>query len=108
QYLHDLGTRVVLVYVGLAVASAVAVGVAAFAPRLVTWPSRAFGGRLADAAGLAVGAGLFGAWFVRPHVQHTHSVPPPLIASLQHLDHVPIDSTRRYYEYSLVWHSWYL
>ena len=30
------------------------------------------------------------------------------MAGLQRIDKVPIDATRRYYENSLVWHSWYL
>ncbi len=108
QYLHDLGGRVLLQYIGLALACIVAVGIAAWAPRLVTWPVRVAGGRLADAAGVAVGVGLFGAWFVRPHLQKTRSFAHPYMAGLQRLDNVPIDATRRYYENSLVWHSWYL
>jgi hypothetical protein len=108
KYLHDLGGRVLLQYVGLALAGAVAIGIARFAPRLVTWPARAARGRLPDFAALIVAVGLLGAWFVRPHLQHTHAVKHRAMAALQRVDHVPIDATRRYYENSLVWHSWYL
>jgi hypothetical protein len=108
KYLHDLGGRVVAQYVGLALACAIAIGVAVWAPRLVTWPVRVARGRLPDLAGVAVAAGLFGAWFLRPHLQETHSRVHPYMAGLQRIDKVPIDATRRYYEDSLVWHSWYL
>ena len=108
KYLHDLGSRGCSSTSGLGLACLVAIGIAAWAPRLVTWPVRFARGRLAEAAGLVVGLGLFGAWFVRPHIQTTHDVAHPLIAALQRLDNKPIDATRRYYENSLVWHSWYL
>lgn len=108
KYLHDLGGRVVLQYVGLILLCVLASAFARFAPRLVAWPARAVRGRVPDIAALVVGAGLFGAWFVRPHLQTTHGAAHPYIASLERIDHTTVDSTRRYFENSLVWHSWYL
>ena len=82
----------------------------AWAPRLVTWP-RAHGARAAPRlrGGLSSAAGLFGAWFVRPHVQTTHDRARhghggAASASITSRS----TPTRRYYENSLVWHSWYL
>ena len=77
EYLHDLGGRVEAQYVGLALACIVAIGIAVWAPRrLVTWPARVARGRLPDIAAIAVAAGLFAAWFLRPHVQDTHAYAP--------------------------------
>ena len=108
RYVHDLGSRVTLQYVGLAVACIVAIGVARALPGLVPWPARALRGRLPDVAAIVAGLTLLAAWFVRPHVQHTRGPAHPLIRSLQRIDGVAIDATRRYYEDSLRWHSWYL
>ena len=108
KYLHDLGSRVMLQYVGLALACAVVVGIAMWAPRLVAWPARAMNGRLPDLASAVLAAGLLGAWFVRPRLQRTHDVAHPYMVGLQHIDHVAIDATRRYYENSMIWHAWYI
>ena len=50
----------------------------------------------------------FGAWFVRPLVQKTHAGPSAVVGLVQRLNKLPLDPTRRYFELSVPWISWYL
>lgn len=50
----------------------------------------------------------FGAWFVRPLVQHVHAVPNAYVGLVQRINKIKVDPTRRYFELSVRWISWYL
>lgn len=50
----------------------------------------------------------FGTWFVRPLVEQTHAKPNPVVKLIQQLEHLRIDPTRRYFEFSVRWISWYI
>jgi hypothetical protein len=108
DYLRELSSRVNLQYSGLAIACIVAVCVAAFAPRLVSWPARAARGRLGDVAGLVAGGAFFAMWFLRPRIQHTRGRPHAETLALQAFDHVKHDPFLHYSEYSMRWQSWYV
>jgi hypothetical protein len=108
QYLQALAGSVNLQYLALALACVGAVALGVFAPKLFTRPARAFGGRLADAAGLATGAAFVALWVVRPRVQHTRGAPHPETAALQLLNHVKRDPYLSYYEHSMQWQAWYV
>jgi len=72
------------------------------AVRRLPWPS------LAAIAGVLVGgAGFFG-WLIRPRVQHIRGGVVGLVGGLQGAEHVTFDPTRKYFERSLTWMSWYL
>jgi hypothetical protein len=64
--------------------------------------------RVAYGAGVLGLVGGFGAWFVRPLIQHTHAGFNPTVAFVQKLNHLPIDGTKRYAENSVRWISWYV
>lgn len=110
QYVHSLGNRVPREYLGLAIVCLVVVGAAAWGHRLAAWTANATRGWLANAAALVVGGGLFGMWFVRPHVQQA-TVPyrvrtPEFTAKLRFYGIVAA-GIRTHSERTLVWHSWY-
>jgi hypothetical protein len=63
---------------------------------------------LATASSILVVVVGFGAWILRPRIQTLRGNPIGLIAGLQGAEHVAVDPTRRYWEYSLTWMSWYL
>jgi hypothetical protein len=66
-------------------------------------------GRVAYGAGALVLILGFGAWFVRPLVQHVHAAGiNPTVAQVQRINHLAIDGTRRYGELSVRWISWYV
>ena len=99
-----------LQYVGLALVCIVAIGIAVV---------RAAAGHLAGARPRADGCptsrrSLVGARPLRARgsfartCSTTTAYRHPYIASLQKLEQLAIDATRRYYEDSLIWHSWYL
>jgi hypothetical protein len=64
--------------------------------------------RWGTAATLATVAAGFGAWFLRPVLQHTHGASNGTVAFVQMLEHVHVDSTRTYGELSVRWISWYV
>jgi hypothetical protein len=47
-------------------------------------------------------------WLVRPHLQHTRGRLSVFVGGLQAITHVTVDPGRKYLEYSLRWHAWYL
>ncbi len=66
-------------------------------------------GRVADAAGALVLILGFGAWFVRPLIQHVHAATVnPTVEVVQRLNHLAVDGTKRYAELSVRWISWYV
>ena len=109
RYLHDLRPDVKQLFIAMTLSilvSFVAIAIATLFAR-----SRLRVPRLDLAAwGMAAFVAVvgFGAWWVRPHIQHAHGVSTPLIAGLQEGAHVAIDPTRTYAERSMVWMSWYL
>lgn len=64
--------------------------------------------RLSIVAGVATLAVGFGAWFLRPALQHARGSSNGTVAFVQTLEHVHVDATRRYAELSVQWISWYL
>jgi hypothetical protein len=50
----------------------------------------------------------FGAWFVRPHIQHVRANPNEMVEFVQRINRMPIDPARRYAELSVRWMSWYV
>ena len=50
----------------------------------------------------------FGAWFVRPLVQHVHAGTNSVVGLVQRLNGLHVDPTRRYAELSMRWVSWYI
>jgi hypothetical protein len=50
----------------------------------------------------------FAMWFVRPHLQELHGLANPQIGALQTREGSAVDATRRYFEFSMHWMSWYL
>jgi hypothetical protein len=63
---------------------------------------------LATVAGVLVGLAGFLAWLVRPRVQHLRGGVVGLVGGLQAAEHVTFDPTRKYFEQSFRWMSWYL
>ena len=63
---------------------------------------------VADVAALVVLLVGFGAWIVRPRIQHVAMASSGLVEALQKAAHVGVDPTRSYFERSMVWISWYL
>ena len=68
--------------------------------------------RVPDAVGWIAAAFVavvgFGLWFVRPRVQHMHTIASGLMSGLQQAAGVAVDPRRNYAERSLVWMTWYL
>ena len=64
--------------------------------------------RLSVVVGGVVVAVGFGAWFLRPALQTVRGNGNGTVAFVQTLEHVQVDSTRRYAELSVQWISWYL
>jgi hypothetical protein len=52
--------------------------------------------------------GGFGAWLVRPHLQTVRGTPNIVVKAVQIRTHLPVDPTRRYFEHSVQWVSWYI
>lgn len=113
-YLHELHVDLER----LAVGAGLAIGAAAVLVAVVRWwsrrghdvlPGRRPSGHAAGfvAAGLVMLGG-FGAWFVRPYLQTTRGGPDIVVKIVQIRTHLPVDPTRRYFEHSLEWASWYL
>jgi len=61
----------------------------------------------AFAFGAVLLAGL-GAWIVRPRLQTVRATPDVVVKIVQQRTHLPVDATRRYFEHSLQWASWYI
>jgi hypothetical protein len=59
------------------------------------------------AAGLILVGG-FGAWLGRPYLETTRGPPNIVVKLVQTRTHLPVDPTRRYFEHSLEWASWYV
>lgn len=107
QYIHDLHGNVRQLEMAMVgsillavIVAAVAVPIARRRPRVpdaVGW--------VAAALVAAVG---FGAWFVRPRVQHMHTVASGLMSGLQQAAHIAVDPRRNYAERTVVWMTWYL
>ena len=57
--------------------------------------------------GVVVFAG-FGAWFLRPHLQTVRGAPNIVVKAVQLRTHLTVDPTRRYFEHSIQWMSWYV
>jgi len=92
----------------VAIAAAIATIVLARRPHLVQTVRRQRR-RFANGAGAAVLILGFGAWFVRPLLQHVHAATVNSTVQLvQRLNHLAIDGTRRYSELSVRWISWYV
>jgi hypothetical protein len=64
--------------------------------------------RIATVAALAVVAFVACLGLVRPHVETVRQGPAAIVAALQAADGVEVDPTRRYWERSLLWVTWYL
>jgi hypothetical protein len=62
----------------------------------------------ATVAAVVVGVGGFAVWILRPRFHHAHGLFVGLVAGLQNAEHVAVDGTRNYSEYSLTWMRWYL
>ena len=97
----------------LAAAEIVAIAAALVVIRLVRRPNvlqriQRMRASTANAFGVLVLIGGFGAWLIRPSVQHTHAGPNPTVALVQRLNHLPVDGTKRYAELSARWISWYV
>jgi hypothetical protein len=109
RYLHDLRPDVKQLFIAMTASilvSFLAVAIATLAGRSGLRVPRLDRAAWGVAAFVAVVG--FGAWWIRPHIQHAHGVSTPLIAGLQQGAHVAIDPTRTYAERSMVWMSWYL
>jgi hypothetical protein len=110
QYYSDLSHNVKQLFevaLGSALVCAAAVAVS-YSPAVVRAVRRLPWPRLATVAAVLVGlAGFFG-WFIRPHVQHVRGTVVGLVGGLQGAEHVAFDPTRKYYERSFTWMSWYL
>ena len=110
SYLSVLDGRLEPVAVALAfitIASIAAMRLRRHRPGLVDALRRRREGASNVAFAVVVAFG-FGAWFIRPLVQEIHAGPNSGIALIQRLNRLPIDSTRRYYELSVRWISWYI
>ncbi len=107
QYLHDLRGDVRQLGAAMLGSILVAFVVAAAGPAVARRFGRvpAWAGWIVAAIVAAAG---FGAWLVRPAVQHVHGAPNGLVAGLQQAAKVTVDPTRSYAERSMVWMSWYL
>ena len=69
------------------------------------------GTRCARPVSLAAGVvllGGFGAWIARPHLQTVRGAPNIVVKAVQIRTHLPVDPTRRYFEHSVQWVSWYI
>jgi len=113
-YLHTLRTDLVRLSVGTVFA--IVVAVAAFAA--FRWWSRRSSDliprlqRAQRPAGFAAAAvivvGGAGAWFARPHLQTVRGAPNIVVKAVQMRTHLTVDPTRRYFEHSVAWASWYI
>jgi len=113
-YLHKLHADLEQLGLGAGLAIVVAVVLA----RVVRWWSRRpheFLARLRRAVNPAsfAAAGLimiggFAAWLGRPYLQTTRGPPNIVVKIVQTRTHLPVDPTRRYFEHSLEWASWYV
>jgi len=91
----------------LAIAGAIAVVLLVRRASVLRTIQRARAGS-ANVAGVTVLVGGFGAWLVRPALEHVHAHGGnPTVAFVQQLNHLPIDATKRYGELSVRWISWY-
>ncbi len=107
QYLRDLKSNVKLLgalMVASIVFALIAVAIVPFIARRIRHVPSAVES-IAAIVVLLVG---FGAWVIRPAVQHVHGASNLLIAGLQQAARVKVDPTRNYAERSVVWLSWYL
>jgi hypothetical protein len=107
RYWNALGSQVrslVLAFVAVCVVSVLAVWLW---PRVQGVLTR-WQGAIATIGALGVVVVAFAAWFLRPHVQTTRNAVPGLVPTLQRYEHLTLDPTRGYYEYSMHWMSWYL
>jgi hypothetical protein len=91
----------------ISIASIAAIRLRRRRPRLVDALRRRRDPASKVAFALVLAFGL-GAWFIRPRVQEIHAGPNSGLALIQRLNRLPIDSTRRYYELSVRWISWYI
>ena len=99
--------RLALVEV-LAIAASFGVVVIVRRAAILETIQRARPGTAYVAAALALIGG-FGAWLVRPAIQHVHAGGRnPTVEFVQRLNHLPIDGTKRYAELSVRWISWYV
>lgn len=113
HYYDDLHSQVRQLQLG--VGAAVVVGVAAvlLGPALRRLLAGFLGWlnlhrrEIAAVCGGLVGVGLVAAWAIRPEIMHPHTTSTPLIGGLQAREGLPVDPTRSYGEYTLVWLSWY-
>jgi hypothetical protein len=107
QYIHDLHGNVR--QLELAMIGSI---IFAFVLALVVPPIVRRAPRLPDALGWIAAAFValvgFGLWFVRPRVQHMHTVASALMGGLQEAAGVAVDPRRNYAERTVVWMTWYL
>jgi hypothetical protein len=115
HYLQSLRLDVVRLATVTALAVVVSFGIAAL-PRV--WARRGAELRarvrqLRSPAGIAAAGivllGGFGAWLVRPRIQTVRArAENSIVASVQLATHLRVDPTRRYFEHSVGWVSWYV
>ena len=107
QYIHDLHGNVRQLELAM-----IASIIFAFVLVVVVPPIARRAPRLPDAVGWIAAAFValvgFGAWFVRPRVQHMHTVASGLMSGLQQAAGVAVDPRRNYAERTVVWMTWYL
>lgn len=114
RYFVDLAPQIHQLWLGLAGSVLVSVVLLLVGPRLGSRSTGVTDRVAARRRGLAIGSatvvvlGLLAAWVLRPDVLHGHGSAVPLVAGLQSQAGLPVDPTRVYSEYSLVWVSWYL
>ncbi len=113
-YYHTIRSDIVRLSAAVVLITVVAF---AFAFARQRWSTRgdAWAGRLRrrqpTAGSLAFGGVIlagFGAWFVRPRLQTVHAAPNVVVKIVQQRTHLPVDATRRYFEHSMQWASWYI
>ena len=105
EYARDLGWRVAVEYAAFIVLTLFAIWLG----RRVDWQRvSARRPRLPELAGAAIVVVLFVMWLVRPHWQHPRGRASNFIHDLQIATHLAVDPGRKYYQYSLRWHAWYL
>jgi hypothetical protein len=107
QYLHDLHANVRMLEIAM-----IASIIAALVLVLIVPPIARRAPRVPDAVGWIAAAFIalvgFGAWFVRPRIQHMHTVASGLMSGLQQAAGVAVDPRRNYAERTVVWMTWYL